>query len=135
MNRGAQVPKLGYLAAATALFAIELLIALFVRDDFMRPYVGDVLAIILVYATVRAATPLGVSASLGLTMAVALSIEISQALGLVGLLGLDGNRIARIVLGGVFDWADLAAYAVGGMIVAAIEFTLARKNAEEGEHG
>lgn len=110
-----------YLAIAAILFVIEVLIALFVRDDFIRPYVGDVLAIGLVYATLRALTPLSFPQALALTLAIALVIELAQAFGLLGALGLADNELARIVLGGVFDWHDLAAYAAGGAIIAALE--------------
>jgi hypothetical protein len=115
--------RLGYLAVAIVLFAIETLIALFIRDAFVRPYVGDILAIALVYATLRALTPLNVAHALALTLAFALAIEVSQALGLLDALGLRANPIARTVLGGVFDWADLAAYAAGAILVAAIDFS------------
>lgn len=116
-----------YLAIAVALFAIEVMIALFVRDDFIRPYVGDVLAIGLVYATLRALTPLSFPQALAVTLAIALVIELAQAFGLLGALGLVDNELARIVLGGVFDWHDLAAYAAGGAIVAALETLTARR--------
>lgn len=113
--------KLGYLAAAIVLFAIEVLIALFVRDDFVRPYVGDVLAVALVYAGLRAVTPLGVNAALAVTLAIAFAIEVAQALGLLAALGLADHAVARVVLGGTFDWADLAAYTAGAAIIALIE--------------
>jgi Protein of unknown function (DUF2809) len=116
-----------YLAIAAILFAIEVLIALFVRDDFIRPYVGDVLATGFVYATLRALTPLSFPQALALTLAIALVIELAQAFGLLGALGLADNELARIVLGGVFDWHDLAAYAAGGAIIAALETRTARR--------
>ena len=118
-----------YLIAAIVLFAVEVFIALFVRDDFVRPYVGDVLAIGLVYATLRALTPLSFPQALALTLTIALAIELAQAFGLLRALGLADNELARIVLGGVFDWHDLAAYAAGGAIIAALETLTARRAA------
>jgi hypothetical protein len=47
-----------YAITALAIFAIEVLIALFVRDAFIRPYLGDVLAVALVHTALRAVTPL-----------------------------------------------------------------------------
>ena len=120
----------GYLAAAIVLFAIEVLIALFVRDDFVRPYVGDVLAVALVYAGLRAVTPLGANAALAVTLAIAFAIEVAQALGLLAALGLGDHAVARVVLGGTFDWVDLAAYAIGAVIIALIE--RARETRERG---
>lgn len=107
-----------YLAAAAILFAIEIFIAAFVRDRFVRTYVGDVLALALVYVTLRAVTPLRGASALATALAIAVTIEVSQALHLLAALGLSGNRLARIVLGGVFDWADIAAYLAGVLIVA-----------------
>jgi hypothetical protein len=118
----------GYLAVAIVLFAIETLIALYVRDSFVRPYVGDVLAVALVYTALRGVTPLGVYRALALTLAIALAIEVAQALNLLGTLGLGDNAVARTVLGGVFDWADLAAYAVGAAIISLVERTWMRYN-------
>lgn len=100
------------------------------RDAFVRPYLGDVLAVALVYCGLRAVTPLGVGAALATTLAFAFAIEIAQAFGLLATLGLAGNAIARVVLGGTFDWADLAAYAAGAAIIAVIE--RARETRERG---
>ena len=38
-----------YLIFAVILFITEVLIAFFVRDNFIRPYVGDYLVVILIY--------------------------------------------------------------------------------------
>ncbi len=46
-------PRAAYLIAALFIFAVEVVIALYVRDDFVRPYLGDVLAVMLVYCAVR----------------------------------------------------------------------------------
>jgi len=42
-----------YLILTIILFVIEVLIAVFVRDAFVRPYVGDYLVVILIYCAVR----------------------------------------------------------------------------------
>ena len=46
--------KWGYAAAAVAVLLVEIGIALFVRDRVVRPYGGDVLAVIGVYLAARA---------------------------------------------------------------------------------
>ncbi|MBL8546202.1 MAG: DUF2809 domain-containing protein [Hyphomonadaceae bacterium] len=119
--------RLGYLVAAIVLFAVEILIALFVRDGFIRPYVGDVLAVALVYATLRAATPLKLIPTLAITLAIAFVIEIAQALNFLDATGLRDNTIARTVLGGVFDWSDLMAYIAGAAIICVIERARGRR--------
>lgn len=116
----------GYALAAIFLFAVEVLIALFVRDQFVRPYLGDVIAVMLVYAVLRAVTPLGVWSALSIALGIALVIEVAQALNLLGALGLADNRFARVVLGGAFDMLDMAAYVAGGAAVLAIEVAVRR---------
>lgn len=113
--------KRTYLIIAVVLFAIEVLIALFVRDSIVRPYVGDILAVVLIYTALRAISPLTILQALTLTLAIAFVIEIAQALHLLDAVGLANNRIARTILGGVFDCADLAAYTAGALFIAAVE--------------
>lgn len=113
-----------YLIAALILFAIEVLIALFVRDTFIRPYIGDVLAVALVYTALRAATPLTLIPALATTLAIAFAIEAAQALNFLDAIGRRDNAVARTILGGVFDWSDLGAYAAGAAIIFAIERAL-----------
>ena len=121
-----------YAVAAILLFVVEVLIALFVRDHFVRPYLGDVLAVMLVYAALRAVTPLGIAAALGVALGIALVIEVAQALNLLGALGLADNQFARIVLGGAFDMRDMAAYLAGGIVVLAVESGLRRAGRGQG---
>ena len=121
--------RIVYLAAAIVLFLIEVVIALFVRDAFIRPYVGDILAVALVYSALRAITPLSLRSALGLTLAIAVAIEIAQAARVLDALGLGGNELARIVFGGSFDWLDLAAYAAGGIAIILVELAVPGKDA------
>ncbi|MDP3740677.1 MAG: DUF2809 domain-containing protein [Hyphomonadaceae bacterium] len=119
--------RTAYALAALILLAIEVLISLFVHDAFVRPYVGDVLAVMLVYTALRAATPLRLIPAITITLAIAVAIEMAQVFNLLDATGLRSNQVARIALGGVFDWMDLAAYATGAFIVFVIEATLRRR--------
>ena len=74
------VSRSHYALAALAVFALEVVIALFVNDAFVRPFVGDALAVILVYLGLRAATPLRPRVALGAALGVALGAE-ALALG------------------------------------------------------
>ena len=107
---------LTYLAAFFLLLLSEVLIALFVHDRFVRPYVGDVLVVLVLYCLVRAAwkepsrlLPLWVFLFAAL-------VECGQYLSLAERLGLDGIPVLRIALGSTFDWMDLVCYAVGSGI-------------------
>lgn len=110
-----------YALAALIVFGIEVVIALFVRDDFVRPYLGDVLVIGLIYLVLRAVTSLPIWPAVAITLAIAFSVELAQALNLIDILGLSDNAFARTVLGSAYDLRDFAAYAAGGMGVLAIE--------------
>lgn len=113
--------RLGHLAAAAILFAVEVVIALFVRDGFVRPYLGDVLATAMVYFAVRAVTPLGRLGAAVAALGLGLVIELGQALHVLELAGLGGSRLARVVFGGVFDLKDLVCYAVGVAVAAPLD--------------
>lgn len=111
----------GYALATLALFAIEICIALFVRDAFVRPYGGDVLAVALVYCGLRAVTRLGVGAAVAIAFGIAVLVELGQLAGLLDMLGLRGNTVARVVLGGSFEWQDFVAYGAGALGVLIVE--------------
>ncbi|MBO9707571.1 MAG: DUF2809 domain-containing protein [Caulobacter sp.] len=113
--------RVGYALATTAVFAVEVFIALRVRDAVIRPYASDVLAVVLVYLGLRAVTPWRAGPCVAAAVAIAFVIEAGQALHVLDLIGLGGDRVARIVLGGTFDLKDLAAYVGGGVLVSLVE--------------
>ena len=110
-----------YALATIAVLGIEIAIARFVQDDFVRPYLGDSLAVVGVYVALRAVTPLRTVAAVTIAFAFACAIEMGQFFHLVDMLGLGTNRVARIVLGTTFGLTDFAAYAGGAICVLAIE--------------
>ena len=107
----------GYAALTLTLLLTEIAIALFVRDAIVRPYVGDALAVVLVYAALRTITRLGVVPATLLALLTAFVIEFGQYFRLLDHIGLSGNRWARIILGSGFDLQDFIAYPAGGVIV------------------
>jgi hypothetical protein len=110
-----------YLLIALLIFIVEVLIALFVNDRFIRPYVGDVLVVVLIYCFAKAFLNLpAVQVALGV-LAFSFAIEIMQYFKLVELLGLGGNELARIVIGTSFAWEDFLAYTAGILLVRAFE--------------
>jgi hypothetical protein len=118
--------RAAYALAAMAIFAVEVLIALFVRDAFVRPYGGDVLAVALVYAALRAVTPLRMWPAIATSFAIAVLIELGQLVHILDMLGLADNKVARIVLGSGFEWLDFAAYAAGAALALGVEALLDR---------
>lgn len=110
-----------YALATIAVLGIEIAIARFIHDDFVRPYFGDSLAVVAVYLALRAVTPLRVVAAVMIAFAFACAIEMGQFFHLVDMLGLGTNRIARIVLGTTFGLTDFVAYAGGAVCALIIE--------------
>lgn len=97
------------------------MIALFVHDRFVRPYLGDVLVVGVVYAFLRIFVPCGLSwLPIGVTL-LAVGVEISQYFHLVDVLGLGKIPFFRILLGSVFDTKDLLCYLAGGGLVVLAE--------------
>lgn len=111
----------GYARAASLVFLIEVVIALWVRDDVIRPYVGDVLAVILVYLVLRAISTLRVVPAAFAALTVGILVEIGQAADLLGILGLSHNRLAAVLLGTSFGIGDLFCYAAGATIAVMAE--------------
>lgn len=105
-----------YLLILCGLLAIEVVIALFVNDSFIRPYVGDVLVTLLLCCLCRVIVPYKVRFLPIYVFVFAACVEIGQYFDLVALLGLADNRILSIALGRTFSWADLVCYAVGCVV-------------------
>jgi len=103
------------------LLGVEVLIALFVHDRFVRPYLGDVLVVWVIYAFLRTLWPTGLPwLPAGVTL-FAVLVEVGQGFGLVDRLGLGHIRFFRVLLGSVFDWADLLCYLAGGGLILLAE--------------
>lgn len=110
--------------AALITFVIEAGIAAFVHDTVVRPWLGDSLAVALLYLAIRAMTPLGMRWSVAIALAIACAIEVGQAAGLVDILGLRHCRLARLILGSAFDPWDFLAYAGGAVAMIVAEAAL-----------
>lgn len=109
--------RLKYAAAFCLLLCVEVLIALFVRDGFVRPFLGDVLVVLLLYCLVRTIwrrVPRLLPLWLFLFAAM---VEVSQALHLVQRLGLENYPLLRTVLGSTFDPLDLVCYGAGAVLL------------------
>ena len=105
--------RLTYLLIFCGLLATEIVIALFVNDAFVRPYVGDMLVTLLLCCLCRVIVPNSVRLLPVYLFVFATCVEIGQYFDLVALLGLADNRIISIALGRTFSWMDLVCYAVG----------------------
>ncbi|MBB1286767.1 DUF2809 domain-containing protein [Flavisolibacter sp. BT320] len=115
-----------YFILTLVLFTVELLIALYVNDSFVRPYLGDYLVVILLYCFVRTFFKLPVSRAAAIVLLIAFLVEGFQGLQGIRLLGWQNNRLAKTVLGTSFEWTDLLAYSLGIATVLLVEKTRSR---------
>ena len=117
--------RLGYGLAALLLLVIEVLIALFVRDRFIRPYGGDILVTLLICCVIRVILPQKYRLPIGGGVLVfAILVEVGQYFGLVYLLGLGHIKFFRILIGTGFSWWDMVCYAAGCILFVAADALL-----------
>lgn len=116
-----------YFLFTAIIFVTELCIALFVHDRIIRPYVGDVLAVILIYCFVKAFFRVKIiTAAIGVLL-FAFLLEFAQYFSIINKLGLQHSRIAKIVLGTSFSWIDILLYIIGISIVLVGEYLRGKK--------
>lgn len=119
--------RIGYLLVTIVLFLMELLIALFVRDSFIRPYVGDMLVVVLIYTFLRIIFPEKPRLLPVYVFLFAAGVEVLQGIRIVELLGLQNNRFFSVLIGTTFDWKDIACYGVGCVLCGLWEVWLWKK--------
>ena len=103
------------------LFIVEVLIALYIDDRIIRPFVGDFLVVILIYCFVKAFLKVSVISTAISVLLFAFVVEGLQYLHIVKLLGLQKYRVAVVVIGNHFQWLDILMYTLGIATVVFIE--------------
>ena len=128
MNKATQNKKrarLIYAAVFAVLFAVEIIIGLYVRDQFVRPYIGDMLVVVLLWALVRMIIPFRAVWLSGAIYVFAVLVELSQMIPLVDFLEIE-NRLIRVLMGTSFAVGDLFAYAAGCIVTAIVDIAVFR---------
>lgn len=110
-----------YLLLAALLLAVEICIALFVTDSIVRPFVGDVLVVALIYCFLRIFLNVAYWKAALAVLAFACAIEILQYFDYVARLGVENNRVLSVMLGRTFEWLDFVAYFAGFLFIILIE--------------
>ncbi len=122
--------RIKYAALFFATVLIEVLIALFIHDRFVRPYVGDVLVVFVLYYLVRIIIPKGQILLPLYVFVFSAVVECLQYNNIFKIVGLENNRFLRVLIGSVFDWNDIACYAIGCGILMCFEVLLHKKDIE-----
>ena len=120
-----------YLIATLVLLATEVCIALFVHDGFVRPFIGDVLVVILIYTFLRIFIPEKVRWLSLYIFIFAVLVEVLQYFRIVEVLGLQDNKVMSTIIGTSFDIRDILCYFVGCVLTGIWDFTSFKKNKDK----
>ncbi len=88
---------------------------------FVRPYIGDLLVVMLIYCFVKAFVNTPVFKTAVAVLIFSYTVEVTQYFKLVEVLGLGKSTFARVIFSSSFEWVDMLAYTAGILIVLAIE--------------
>ena len=109
-----------HLIFTLVLLTIEIFIAVFVHDQFIRPFFGDFLAVIFVYGGLciffQNSTKIAT-----ISLIIAYCIEILQYFKFIEITGLMKYKVLAILIGNSFSWFDLLAYTLGFLFILFIE--------------
>jgi hypothetical protein len=119
-----------FFALTVLLFIAEVLIALYVHDNIVRPYIGDLLVVLLIYCFVKSFFNFPVLKTAIGVLLFSYLIEILQYLKLVTQLGLQDSKAANIIIGNSFEWIDLVAY-TGGFATILLAETITERIAQK----
>lgn len=114
--------RISYALIFAMLVTAEVLIALFVHDAFIRPYIGDVLVVIVLYAAVRIIIPEGCRMLPLYIFLFASVVECLQYFNIADILGVAHIKFLRILIGAVFDIKDISCYGAGCILLGIYEW-------------
>lgn len=112
--------KVKYLIISCVILILEITIALFVNDQFIRPIFGDYLASILVFYLLATFLKKDLNKIALLSLLISYIIEFLQYIHILELLNLDKIKILNILLGNSFSWTDMLAYTLGILTIVLI---------------
>ncbi len=102
------------------LFVCLVWIAVYVKDSFIRPFLGDVLVVIWLYYFLESFINIQTKYLAPSVLVFAYGLEFAQYLDVVNFFEIE-NKIVKIVLGSTFDILDILAYSVGYGIVLIVK--------------
>lgn len=109
--------KRKYLLIFLILLIVETIIAVFIKDSIIRPYVGDILVVILMYAFIRGIIEKPIKFLPVYLFVFSSSVEVAQYFHLVNVLHLQDNKILSTIIGTSFDKKDILCYLVASVIL------------------
>ncbi len=110
-----------FILPALGLFLVETFIAIFIKDNFIRPIFGDFLSVIFLYYLFRCFLPQSSFQIAFVSLMIAYLLEIIQYFHILKLTGLDRFYVLRVLAGTSFSWGDILAYTLGFGFILLIE--------------
>ena len=98
-----------------------------VHDTLIRPFIGDVLVVMLLFCLLRAVIQINNKHLIVAVLIFSYAVEIGQYFQLAYLLGVAQYPIARIVIGSTFDGMDLVAYTLGALLLSVAHIMIGTK--------
>lgn len=111
-----------YLIAFIIILIIEIFIAVFINDTIIRPFVGDILVVVLLYVFFRIFIKKYAKYLPIYIFMFACLIEIGQYFNLLSILHLENFKLAQIIIGSTFDIKDIICYFIGTVLIIFINY-------------
>lgn len=102
-----------YILTSLLLSTVEIIIAIFVKDKFIRPIFGDYLASILVFYLLATFIKLSLNKIAVISLLISYTIEGLQYIHILELIHLNKIKILNLLVGNSFSWMDMLAYTLG----------------------
>lgn len=110
-----------YAIYAIGIFLIEVCIALFLKDGFIRHTFGDYLVVILMYCAIKTVFPLKTVHAVVIVFGIAIAVECLQLTNFLEFLRLGDNTLAKLIFGSTFHVSDIVAYSLGCLTILIVE--------------
>ena len=126
--------RIKYITIFVITFILEIIIAKYVHDKIIRPYVGDILVVICLYTFAKSIFVDKIKWLSLYVLILAVIVEILQYFNYAQILFGD-NKIAKTLLGSSFDVKDILCYVAGYIIIILGEkFLSKRKENKQNEN-
>lgn len=112
--------KKTYLISSVLLLIVEILIAIYAKDDFIRPILGDYLASILLCCIFATFLKISINKIAFITLLISYFIEGLQYIKILDLLNLKQFTLLEIIFGTSSSWTDMLAYTLGILTILLI---------------
>ena len=117
-----------YFILFLAMFAAEAaILKFFEKNLFIRGFIGDVLAVIFLYALIMSVVKIKKTYVIVFSYLTGIILEIGQYYNFAKIIGMENNKVFTVLFGSCFDWIDIFAYSIGSLMLIIIEI-LVEKN-------